>query len=46
MISYEKVIYNKVVEVIKIYNFYFGHLFIQQSDSNIVHKFYMSLMIS
>ena len=26
----------KVVELIKIYNFYFGHLFIRQSGSNFV----------
>jgi len=32
----------KVVELIKIYNFYFGHLFIRQSG--IVHKFYISLI--
>jgi hypothetical protein len=31
----------KVVELIKIYNFYFGHFSIWQSDSNIVHKFYI-----
>jgi hypothetical protein len=33
MISAEKVTNNKVVELIKIYNFYFGHFFIRQSDS-------------
>jgi hypothetical protein len=38
MISDEKVMNIKVVELIKIYNFYFGHCFIQQSGSNIVHK--------
>jgi hypothetical protein len=30
----------KIVELIKIYNFYFAHLFIQQSYSTIVHKSY------
>ena len=44
MILAEKVINNKVVELIKIYNFYFGHLFIRQSGRNIVHKFYISLI--
>jgi hypothetical protein len=44
MISAKEVINNKVVELNKIYNFYFGHFFIQQSDSNIVHKFYISLI--
>jgi hypothetical protein len=34
----------QVVQLIKTYNFYFGHLFIRQSDSNIVHKFYTSLI--
>ena len=43
MMSAEKVINIKVVQLIKIYNSYFGHLFIRQSDSNIVHKFYISL---
>jgi hypothetical protein len=37
MISVEKVMNIKVVEIIKIYNFYFGHFFIRQSDNNIVH---------
>jgi hypothetical protein len=44
MISAEKVMNIKVVELIKIYNFYFDHLFIRQSDSNIVHKIYLSLL--
>jgi len=44
MTSAEKVINIKVVELIKIYNFYFGHLFIRQNDSNIVHKSYISLV--
>ena len=43
MIPAGKVINIKVVQLIKIYNSYFGHLFIRQSDSNIVHKFYISL---
>ena len=43
MIPAEKVINIKVVQLIKIYNSYFCHLFIRQSDSNIVHKFYISL---
>ena len=43
MIPAEKVINIKVVQLIKIYNSYFGHLFIRQSDSNIVYKFYISL---
>jgi hypothetical protein len=34
----------KVVEPIKTYNFYFGYFFIRQSDSNIVHKTYISLL--
>jgi hypothetical protein len=38
MTSVEKVMNIKVVKLIKIYNFYFGHCFIQQSGSNIVHK--------
>jgi hypothetical protein len=42
MISDEKVMNIKVVELIKIYTFYFGHLFIQWNDSNIVHKIYIS----
>jgi hypothetical protein len=44
MISSEKAMNIKVVELIKIYNFYFGYLFIRQSDSNIVHKIYVSLL--
>jgi len=46
MIPAGKVINIKVVQLIKIYNSYFGHLFIRQSDSNIVHKFYISLKLS
>ncbi len=42
MISAEKVMNTKVVELIEIYKFYFGHLFIQQSDSNVDHKIYTS----
>jgi hypothetical protein len=45
MISAEKVMNIKVVVLIKIYNFYFGHLFIQHSDSKIVHKIYISLIV-
>jgi hypothetical protein len=46
MISAEKVIANKIVELIKIYNFYFGHFFIWESGSNIVHKnLHISLII-
>ena len=33
MISAEEVMNIKVVELIKIYNFYFGHFFIRQSGS-------------
>jgi hypothetical protein len=44
MISDEKVMKKKVVELIKIYDFYFYHLFMRQSYSNIVHKFYVSLL--
>jgi hypothetical protein len=44
MISAEKLMNIKVVQLIKIYNFYFGYLFIRQSDSNIIHKFYISLL--
>lgn len=36
MNSAEEVINIKVVELTYIYNFYFDHLFISQSDSNIV----------
>ena len=32
----------KVVELIKIYNLYFGYFFIRQSGSNIVHKICIS----
>jgi hypothetical protein len=47
MISAEKVINNKAVELIKMYNFYFDHFFIWQSDINIVHNFYIiSRMVS
>jgi hypothetical protein len=34
----KKIMNIKVVELIKIYNFYFGHLIIHQSDNNIVHN--------
>ena len=44
MNSAKKVINNKVVELIKTYNFYFIYFFIQQSDSNIIHKTYISLI--
>jgi len=44
MISAKKVMKIKVVELIKIYNFYFGHLFTRQSYSNFIHKFYVSLL--
>jgi hypothetical protein len=44
MISSEKAMNIKVVELIKIYNFYFGYLFIWQSDSNIIDKIYVSLL--
>ena len=44
MILAEKVMNIKVVELIKIYNFYFDHFFIRQSGSNIVHKIYISLI--
>ena len=35
MISAEEVMNIKVIELIKIYNFYFGHLFIRHSGSNV-----------
>jgi hypothetical protein len=35
----------KVVELIKIYYFYFSHFFIRQNDSNIVHKIYISRIL-
>jgi len=38
MISAEKFINIKVVELIKIYNFYFDHCFVPQSGSKIVYK--------
>ena len=44
MISTEKIMNIKVVVLIKIYNFCFGHFFIRQSGSNIVHKIYISLL--
>jgi len=44
MILGDKVMNIQVVQLIKIYNFYSGHLFIRQSNSNIVHKFYISLI--
>jgi hypothetical protein len=44
MISTEKVMNIKVVELIEIYNFYVSHFFIRQSNSNIVHKFNISLL--
>ena len=45
MVSAEKVSNNKVIELIKIYNFYFGHFFIRESGSNTVHKIYISLIV-
>jgi hypothetical protein len=42
MILAAKDINNKVVELIKVYNFYFDHFFIRQSDSLLcssIHKF-------
>ena len=44
MISAEKVMNIKVVEIIKIYNFYFGHFFIRQSGSSIVLKIYIYVL--
>ena len=44
MTSAEKIINNKVVELIKIYNFYFSHLFIRHSDSNIIYESHTSLL--
>jgi hypothetical protein len=44
MISAAKVVNIQVVRLIKIYNFYFDHLFVRQIDSNIVHKIYISLL--
>jgi hypothetical protein len=43
MISPEKIMNLKVIELIKIYNFYSGHFFIRQSGSKIVHKIYISI---
>jgi hypothetical protein len=42
MILIEKLMNIKVEGLIKIYNFCFGHFFVLQSDSNIVHKIYIS----
>ena len=39
MISNENVINNKVVEIIKIYNFYFGHFFIRLCLNNSKFEF-------
>ena len=44
MVSAKKVINNKVVELIKIYNFYFDYFLIQENNNNIVHKIYISLL--
>jgi len=44
MTSAEKVLNIKVVEHIKIYSFYFSHLFVREYSSNIVQKFYISLL--
>jgi hypothetical protein len=44
MVSAEEVMNIKVEELIKIYYFYFSYFFIRQSDSNIVHKIYISLV--
>ena len=47
MISAEKAMNTKVEELveelIKVFNFYFGHSFIQQNGNKKVHKFYTSL---
>jgi len=45
MISAEKIMNIKVIELNKIYNFYFGQFFIRQNDSNIAHKIYISLLL-
>jgi hypothetical protein len=44
MISNEKVVNYKVSKLIKIYNFYFDHLFIRDYGSSIVYKSYISLL--
>jgi hypothetical protein len=44
MILAEKFINTKVVELIKIYNFYFGNFFIRQSISIHVSQIDISLM--
>jgi hypothetical protein len=42
MILAEKVMNIKVVELIKVYNYYFGHFFVRQSGSKIIYKIYIS----
>jgi len=42
MISAKKVMNINVVELIKIYNFYFDYFLIRHSGSNIVYKIYIS----
>jgi hypothetical protein len=44
MTSNEKVMNIKVINLFKIYNLYFGHIFIHESDNNIVHKIYIFLI--
>ena len=44
MISSKKVMDIKVIEFVKIYNFYFSDLFIRQTNDNIVYKTYSSLL--
>ena len=46
MISAEKIMNIKVVELNKIYNFYFGHLFIRQSGTIEVCKFMNNVTIT
>jgi hypothetical protein len=45
MILFEKFMNIQVVQLIKIYNFYFSYFFIRQSHCNIDHKFYISLTV-
>jgi len=44
MILAGKVMNIKVIELIKIYNFYFSHLFVWDCCGNIIHKIYISLL--
>ena len=45
MISNGNMVNNKVDPLIRIYNFYFVHFFIRQSDSTNVYKIDISVLI-